>query len=149
MTRLVETVKRSRAAAPARLAAVVLLGALLVGCGQPQVGGPVEDQSPGRDASGAESAETTTVSGIFGGDPSLEGGCAWLDADDGTRYEVLYPDGWQVRFEPLELVHPDGEVVATEGDRLAVSGRVAEDRASVCMVGTMFEAEDVQPETSG
>ena len=73
----------------------------------------------------------------------IEGGCAYLLADDGTRYEVIYPDGWKLQRAPLQLVSPDGEVVARAGDEVAVRGREAGDMASICQIGPIFRASEV------
>ncbi len=81
--------------------------------------------------------------GILGAD-SIEGGCAYLEADDGTRYQVVYPDGWQVRASPLQLANPAGEVVATGGDddhRPRQGG--IDDMVSICQIGPMFRAIEV------
>lgn len=85
-----------------------------------------------------------TVTGTLGGDPALEGGCAWLDTPQG-RYQVIYPEGYEVTFEPLRLEGPDG-IVAAEGDSLTVHGEESDALVSVCQVGTLFTATHV---TSG
>lgn len=74
----------------------------------------------------------------------LEGGCAYLETEDGTRYEVLYPDGWELERSPLQLISPDGEVVARSGDDVTVRGTVTEDVASICQIGPIFEATAVE-----
>ena len=87
------------------------------------------------------------LAGTFGGDAQLEGGCAWLDAEDGTRYEVLFPDGWRVEFEPsLQLLDPQGNVRAQNVDRIGVNGSVDEDLVSICQVGPIFRADEVLTE---
>ena len=45
------------------------------------------------------------LTGVLGAD-SVEGGCAYLQAPDRTRYEVLYPDGWELSLSPLQLTSP-------------------------------------------
>lgn len=82
------------------------------------------------------------VIGVFGAD-AIEGGCTYLEADDGTRYQVIYPQGWQVQASPLQLTNPTGEVVATGGETITVLGRRADDMASICMIGPMFVATEV------
>lgn len=127
------------------LLAFALAGALAA-CGEETV---FEDPAAEPDEQAAEpdpneqAGGEMELTGTLGGDAELEGGCAWLDADDGTRYEVAWPDGYEVRFEPLELVGPDGETVARDGDTLHVTGELAEDAVSFCMVGTMFQAQEV------
>jgi hypothetical protein len=82
-----------------------------------------------------------TLTGVLGAD-SIEGGCMFLEADDGLRYEVIWPDGWEVTPE-LDLIDADGEVVAEGGDRISIRGDIATGMASICQVGQIFEATDV------
>jgi hypothetical protein len=82
------------------------------------------------------------LEGTLGGDAQLEGGCAWLDTGD-ERYEVVWPDGYRVEFEPLRLVGGDGEAVAEEGDRVRLTGAVDPERMSICMIGPIFVADAV------
>lgn len=79
--------------------------------------------------------------GMLGSD-SIEGGCAYLQAPDGRKYEVIYPDGWELRKTPLELVAPDGTVVARAGDEVTVRGAQA-DMASICQIGPIIQATEV------
>ncbi|MEX2619756.1 MAG: hypothetical protein WD250_06015 [Egibacteraceae bacterium] len=126
-----------------RVVALVLAGLLLVACGQEPALTPSED--PEEDVPAAEPGDregTEVLEGTLGGDAQLEGGCVWLEAGDG-RYEVVYPDGYQVAFDPVRLLGPEGETVAGEGDTLRVEGQVVEDRVSVCQVGTIFHATAV------
>ena len=94
---------------------------------------------PSRGPGGGGSDEVT---GELGAD-SVEGGCAYLQAADRVRYEVLYPDGWRVTASPLELRNPEGDVVATGGDLVTVRGSHAGDMASICMIGPIFRASEV------
>ena len=73
----------------------------------------------------------------------IETGCPYLQSADGTRYEVLYPDGWELRRGPLQLVAPDGTTVARAGDPVTVRGSVAGDMASICQIGPIFRADEV------
>jgi predicted small lipoprotein YifL len=82
------------------------------------------------------------VAGVFGAD-SVEGGCTYLEADDGTRFQVIYPTGWNVQATPLQLTDPSGDVVATGGERITVRGSRADDMVSICMIGPMFRASEV------
>ena len=82
------------------------------------------------------------MTGVLGAD-SVEGGCTYLEAPDGVRYQVIYPDGWQVQASPLQLENPAGEVVATGGETITVRGRVADDMASICQIGQIFLATEV------
>lgn len=92
---------------------------------------------PTREPSGGDE-----LVGTLGAD-SIEGGCGYLEAADGTRYEVIYPDGWELRLSPLQLTSPDGEVVARGGDEVTVLGTEATDMASICQIGPIFRANEV------
>ncbi len=129
------------------VANLLALGALLLtlaACGdasETELGAGEGD--PGvNDAAGDEGGETT-ITGELGGDAQLEGGCVWVEADDG-RYEVLWPQGWQADADPVELRNPDGDVVAREGDEVRVTGAEATDVATTCQVGTIFQASAVE-----
>lgn len=84
------------------------------------------------------------VKGVLGAD-SVEGGCDYLEAADGTRYQVRYPDGWELSLSPLELRSPEGDVVARGGDEVTVTGRVDTEMASICQIGPIFRATAVEP----
>lgn len=87
-------------------------------------------------------AKGVTISGTFGSD-AIEGGCAFLQAADGTRYQVLYPAGWTLERGPFRLVGPGGNVAASGGERVTVRGSVANDMASTCQIGPIFRATEV------
>jgi len=118
-----------------RLYALLFLVAL-GGCATPATS-PAVATSP----SGAGSAMRQ---GVLAGDPSLEGGCVWLETDGG-RLEVAWPAGYRVTTDPIELRDPTGAVVATRGDRLRVRGMPAPDRVSTCQVGQQWTADEVAP----
>jgi hypothetical protein len=82
-----------------------------------------------------------TYTGVLASD-AIEGGCAYVQAPDGRKYEVIYPDGWELRKSPLELVSPDGRVVARAGDEVTVRGAEA-DMVSVCQLGPIIQATEV------
>jgi hypothetical protein len=42
---------------------------------------------------------------------------------------MLWPADWSIRFDPLELITPDGEVFAREGDFLFANGGLNPDVA--------------------
>ena len=139
-----------RAAPRGALLVTTLL--LVAACGAPAAApqpspspiGPVpsETSGPPKDPDGAGGA--TVLIGTFGGDGQLEGGCAWLDAE-GKRYELQLPEGYTVTFSPLEMIGREGEVVATEGDRLHLLGRKVEGIATICQVGPVFKVGEVHP----
>ena len=72
-------------------------------------------------------------------------GCPMLVAD-GTRYVVLYPEGWTIRPGPgrigIELHSPAGVVYARGGDLVAVNG-VADGEAHFDCTGTVIRASRV------
>jgi hypothetical protein len=82
-----------------------------------------------------------TITGRLGFD-SIEGGCPYLETDGGTRYQVLWPDGWTLDGGG-DLVSPAGDAVAGAGDEVTVRGRVADDMASICQIGPIFRASEV------
>ena len=83
----------------------------------------------------------STIVGAIGFD-DIEGGCTYVQAADGTRYVVTWPDGWS--FDAgLNLIDPSGEVVAGIGDEVTLGGRIAGDLASICQIGPVFEAVEV------
>ena len=84
----------------------------------------------------------TVYAGILSMD-AIEGGCVYLQAADGKKLQVLYPDGWQVQKSPLALIAPDGSVHSKGGDRLAVRGSEATDMASICQIGPIIQATEV------
>ena len=81
------------------------------------------------------------LTGTLGAD-SIEGGCTYLDADS-SRFQVIYPPGWEITASPLQLTNPDGEVVATGGETITVRGHRADDMVSICQIGPMFVASEV------
>lgn len=139
--------------------ATALIGLLLTACrggGEPSRGttsptpaGPEPSfdrsvfatPSPSPDAS-ASRGGGVMISGTFASD-SIEGGCAFLEAADGTRYEVIWPEGWTLLRNPFRLQDPAGQVVASGGETITVRGQEATDMGSICMVGPIFRASEV------
>ncbi|CAN5517819.1 hypothetical protein BH23CHL10_BH23CHL10_09770 [soil metagenome] len=83
------------------------------------------------------------VKGVLGAD-SVEGGCGYLKAANGTRYQVRYPDGWELSLSPLELRSPEGDVIARGGDEVTVTGDIDTEMASTCQIGPIFRATSVE-----
>jgi hypothetical protein len=106
---------------------------------------PVE-RSPAPSPSPVERGSDTMV-GRLGGE-EIEGGCYFVETDDGTRYEVIWPDGWMVDARG-NLLDPTDEVVARPGDELTVRGQIAGDMASICQIGPIFRASGVTTEGEG
>ena len=82
------------------------------------------------------------LTGFLGTD-SIEGGCPYLEAADGTRYEVIYPTGWDIDRASGALRDPTGAVVAGPGAVVTVRGEEASDMVSICQIGPIFEATEV------
>jgi hypothetical protein len=93
-------------------------------------------------AAKSPSLPDATVTGRLGFD-DIEGGCSFLETDEGTRYEVVYPDGWTIDRMLAELRGPDGQT-AHAGESVTVRGAVATDRSSICQIGPIFVATDVE-----
>lgn len=83
-----------------------------------------------------------SVTGTLGFD-DIEGGCAYIEAADGTRYEVIYPAGWTLDQGGAQLRGPDGQV-ANAGEPVTVRGSLATDRSSTCQIGPIFAATSVE-----
>lgn len=96
------------------------------------------------DTEAAAPEATSTLSGTFGGDPALEGGCTWLDAEDG-RYEIVYPDDYEVTADPPRITGPDGKVIAEDGDSIVLEGYAEPDLTSICQVGPIWRALEIHP----
>jgi hypothetical protein len=141
-----------------RILAILLLAAALGGCAasssSPNTTQPPDPTdmritpSPSLQPGSAQPSRAPAESGgdeLTGrlGADSIEGGCGYLQSADGTRYEVLYPDGWTLTLSPLALTSPDGEVVARGGDEVTVRGNQATDMASICQIGPIFRASEV------
>ncbi|MGH2427787.1 MAG: hypothetical protein ACRDGV_02700 [Candidatus Limnocylindria bacterium] len=142
---------------------LVLLAACAAPAGEPSPSlSPMQSPDPTEEATPVEESPSPTLqpslspvepelggegvlTGLLGAD-AIEGGCAYLQTPDRTRYEVIYPDGWELRMSPLELISPQGEVVATGGDSVSVRGSEAGDMASICQIGPIFRAAEVLTE---
>ena len=117
-------------------------------------GGPEDDEytlPPPSDAWGSWAAKSRppaalTVTGMLTFD-DIEGGCSFLATDNGTRYEVIYPDGWILDRKRADLRGPNGEW-ARAGEAVTVRGTVATDRSSICQVGPIFVATEVELATA-
>ena len=73
----------------------------------------------------------------------IEGGCSYLQLADGTKVEVLYPDGWTLDRPGAVLRGPAG-VVVEAGATVRATGTVVTDRSSVCQVGPILQATAVE-----
>ena len=118
----------------------VALVVLLAACTGQQGDDPVM-QSPAATVAPATPADSV-LTGTLGGDAQLEGGCAWID-DGESRWEVTYPEGYRVTFDPLTLEGPEG-TIAEEGATVTVTGAPQTDVVTICQVGPVWQATDVR-----
>lgn len=123
----------------------VALAVTTAACGGGGGGGqPASTQQAGSGSASAPAAADgeRAITGVFGGDAELEGGCAWID-QGGTRWNVQYPPGYELSFSPLRLTGPDG-FSAEDGDTLTVTGRERTDMMTTCQTGPVFAATTVE-----
>jgi len=136
---------------------LLVLGVVMAGCSSS--GGAAGSGGPSSSAGGASPAAPSptlelaspkspaaggnTYSGVLRSD-AIEGGCAYLLAADGQKYEIIPPDGWELRKTPAAVVSPDGQVVAKAGDVITVHGNEA-DMMSICQIGPIIQATDIVP----
>jgi hypothetical protein len=90
----------------------------------------------------SRSRPDATVTGRLSFD-DIEGGCSFLETVEGTRYEVVYPDGWSLDRMRAELRGP-GSQLAHAGESVTVRGAVATDRSSIYQIGPIFLVTDVE-----
>lgn len=112
----------------------------------PDVTAPAETASPTPQETIEVTPETPPgdreeLTGTLGMD-SIEGGCAYLEVENGTRYEIMWPEGWSVDGGGT-LFNPEGQAVAGPGDEVTVRGAQADGFASICQIGPIFAASEV------
>ena len=91
-----------------------------------------------------------SVTGVLVGDPQLEIGCIWIRDDDGHAWEIRWPEGYEDGFRNgVAVLLREGEIAATEGDVITVSGQRSRAQGSWCMVGIIYEAAEVDIEAEG
>ncbi len=139
---------RRRATAGLLLAGTLLVAACSAAGSSPSAATPSASPSislitPGPSKPLAPDA-ADTYTGVLSSD-AIEGGCAFLQAADGRKLEVLYPEGWTLQKSPLELLAPDGSVHSRAGDTVSVKGSEATDMASICQIGPIIQATEVLP----
>jgi hypothetical protein len=104
---------------------------------------PAGDGLPADDDADETAEGEMAIEGTLAGDAQLEGGCVWLETDDG-RYEVMWPEGYRAEADPVRLLAPDGATLARAGDALRVEGAITRDVMTICQVGTVFAATAVE-----
>ena len=153
------------------IGSLLLLAVLAAGCASSDTAGDGDDDvsvsesatstaeapasEPAEEPSSEDATEDTpadpppapgarTYSGTLGGG-DIEGGCFWLDGDDGTRYELIAGTRSDVAIDQANRVIADaeGNVIAREGDAVEVTGIVDEGMATFCQVGTNLVVDSV------
>lgn len=130
-----------------QLSLIVWLAAISMSACAPGSGGAADDEFTLPSGSGATSKPggsvgQSSITGVLSFD-SVEGRCGFLETHDGTRFEVVYPGGWQLDAQAGVLRGPAGERVVA-GQTVTVRGSVAVGRSSTCQVGTIFQATSVR-----
>ena len=122
--------------------AVLVILTACAGGGEPPASQPSLPASEPTPPATAAPSSGDTLTGTLGGDAQLEGGCAWVD-DGRQRWEVQYPQGYTITFDPLVLTGPDGPV-AEEGDTVTLAGAAQDDAITICQVGRVWAATSVE-----
>lgn len=134
--------------------AVLTVVLLMAGCSGGGAASPDASTGPSPSTEGAGASPTLELetpkpggvgeeryTGVLASD-AIEGGCAFIRTPDGQRYQVIPPDGWELRATPAELIAPDGRVVARVGDQVTIVGHEA-DMVSICQIGPIIQATEV------
>jgi hypothetical protein len=128
---------------------VLVLLLAIAGCAAPAAEATPTPSLPSVAATPSEPATSATpgvradeLTGFLGAD-SIEGGCPYLETGDGTRYEVIYPPGYEIDRSSATLRDPSGVVIASAGDVLTVRGEEASEMVSICQIGPIFQASEV------
>lgn len=119
---------------------MLILVVLVSACGTDPGSGDGSSPGPTSEPPPTDAA-SESITGELGGDAQLEGGCAWVD-DGATRWEIAWPAGYAVTFDPVTLTGPDG-VTATEGHTITVHGSEVRDAVTTCQVGPLWQATNV------
>lgn len=85
----------------------------------------------------SEGGMTGSIEGLLHVDPGT--GCTWLQDTYGRpgRVVLVWPDGYRAQREPLQVLDPDDEVVAADGERVTLGGGFAQERSlPQCPVAT-------------
>lgn len=80
-----------------------------------------------------QTAGLKTLEGTFGGNGA---DCPLIDVSGDPTY-LIFPSGWLVQGQPLQLEATSGAPLAASGDRIRITG-VQEDGATLCGPGIPF-----------
>ena len=103
---------------------------------------PTPTPAPSDPAGGRDEFRSWT--GTLGGS-EIEGGCVWLEADDGTRYELVAAPGGTVAVDTanLSLLRADGTVFEG-GAPITLDAALDPEAMSFCQIGPILMVRDVQ-----
>lgn len=110
-----------------RAIAALVPVAVLMACGATTLPLPLVGVEPLRDQETAApgvmlACMEALASGVLAGDP-MDPWRVWVVAGDASRFDVVWPTGFGVRFTPgAEVVAGTGAVVAREGDAITLGG---------------------------
>lgn len=106
------------------VAGLLLVGVLGAGCSSSAPSASSTAETYPLPSDGWKTGDGSLLAGLFGplhAEMAVGGACAWLGPH---RQAVLWPAGYRVRFNPTELVGPDGQVLAKAGEVLHFAGGV-------------------------
>jgi hypothetical protein len=138
--------------ARARLAGIVVACLLMAGCSSAGSSPAPQSTATPPLASPSSSLELESPKAPTGTDQSytgvlrsdaIEGGCVYLQAADGSKFELVAPDGWEIQKSPAAVVDPNGQVVARAGQVITVNGHEA-DMMSICQIGPIIQATEIE-----
>lgn len=72
-----------------------------------------------------DSSKGAAYFGQFHAEMTVNGACAWLGPQ---QHATLWPAGYRVRFNPTELIGPNGDIIAKAGQQLQFGGGGATER---------------------
>jgi len=84
------------------------------------------------------------ASGLLGGRELGGTGCFWVDIQGGSREALVWPHGFAASADPLAILGPDGQLLATTGDTVDLGGGAPAAGASItraedpCSLGRLF-----------
>jgi hypothetical protein len=75
------------------------------------------------------------LQGVVQGSASVDGGCVWLESDQGDRDPIAWPAGYYARFDPLRIYDGTGRLEARQGQQIRVGGGLGRAVGFPCMFG--------------
>jgi hypothetical protein len=85
------------------------------------------------------------LAGVLDGD--AQQGCLWVTSrvnGVAARSRFTLPPSHRIAFNPARVIGPDGDVVATAGDYVELTGGATTDEPARCDTERLFEADAVR-----